>query len=167
MTEPLPNTTSPAALPPVPYSAEIDAWIQAAVDHDRLRILEIGYYIAGAMTAVGVSFLFIHFGLFLFLGFNPQFFTHSVNSGGHSGEPPPPGLFLGLAALIGLIILLGWTFGALQVYAGRCLKMRRHSLFIMIVAALECVFIPWGTFLGVCTFLVLERPSVRALFNRS
>jgi len=34
----------------------------------------------------------------------------------------------------------------------------------MATAALTCLGIPWGTVLGVCTFLVLERPSVAALF---
>ena len=154
-----------STVPPIPLSSETQAVVTAAIDRDRLRLLEIGYYIAGGATIIGVSLLLIHFSMFLFFGLNPQIFTHPASANGHQGVPPPPGLFLGLAALIGLIILLGWTFGALQIYAGRCLGKRRNSLLILIVAGVECVFIPWGTFLGVCTFLVMQRTSVHALFE--
>ena len=133
---PLPNP-NPAPLPPTPIQAEI----QAALDADRLKLLEIGYYISGIVTAVFVSFLLLHFCLFLFFAFNPQFFNNPHGTG-HQGTPPPPGLFLGLAGFIGLVILLGWLFGALQVIAGRCLKKRQHLLFVTIIAALECCFIP-------------------------
>jgi hypothetical protein len=153
-----------STVPPIPLSSETQAAITAAVDRDHLRLLEIGYYIAGVVTILGVSILLLHFSMFLFFGLNPQFFAHPAGAAGHPGTPPPPGLFLGLAALIGFIIMFGWTFGALQIYAGRCIKKRHQSLLILIVAAVECLFIPWGTFLGVCTFLVLERPSVHALF---
>jgi hypothetical protein len=150
--------------PPIPVSPEIAAAVEAAVSRDRLRLLEIAYYIAGGLTIFGISFLLIHFFLFLFLGLNPHLFDHTTSSNGHPAAPPPPGLFLILAGVVGLIILLGWTFGALQIYAGRCLKHRHNSLLILIVAGIECIFIPWGTFLGVCTFMIMQRPGVHALF---
>lgn len=143
-----------------------DPAIQAAVDEDNLRLLEIIFYIAGGMTAFFSCFFLIHFTLFLVFGLNPQFFTHQTSSGGHQGVPPPSGLFLGLAGIIGIIILLGWTFGALQIYAGRCLRNRRHWMFIMIISGIECIFIPWGTTIGVYAFMLLNRPSVKPLFNQ-
>jgi len=155
------------ALPPTPLSPEIAAAVEAALTRDRLRLMEIGYYIAGVLTIVGVSFLLIHFTLFLCLGLNPHIFEHTTGSNGRQAAPPPPGLFLILAGAVGFIILFGWTFGALQIYAGRCIKHRCHRLLILIVAGVECIFIPWGTFLGVCTFLVLERPTAKTLFERS
>jgi hypothetical protein len=155
--------TDPAAPPPY-VSPEIAAAVDAAVSRERLKILEIAYYIAGGLTIFGISFLLIHFTFFLFLGLNPHLFAHTTGSNGHQGAPPPPGLFLVFAAVIGFIILLGWTFGALQIYAGRCIKHRRNSLLILIVAGVECIFIPWGTFLGVCTFTIMQKPSVHAQF---
>ncbi|MCE0497640.1 MAG: hypothetical protein LV481_06820 [Methylacidiphilales bacterium] len=147
-------------------SPEVEAAITAGIDRDRLKILEIAYYIAGVMTIVGVSFLLIHFTIFLLLGLHPQIFAHQTGADGHQGNPPPPGLFLGLAGVIAIIILLGWIFGAFQIYAGHCMKKRRHLLLVMIVAGFECVFIPWGTALGVFTFIVLNRPTVKWLFER-
>ena len=43
-------------------------------------------------------------------------------------------MFRIFAGLIGLIILLGWTFGGLTIYAGRCLHKRTRRLFIFIMA---------------------------------
>ena len=141
--------------------------ITAAIDRDRLRVLEIAYYIAGGLTIFTASFLLIHFTLFLFMGLHPQFFAHANSSGNPRNAPPPAGFFLAFAGIFGLVIVLGWIFGALQIYAGRCLKNRRHRLFILIIAGLECVFIPWGTFLGVGTFMAMERPGVKYLFARN
>jgi hypothetical protein len=156
-----------ATPPPAPPSPEVQMAINEAVDRDRLKLLEVAYYLSGGVTILFVSFLLIHFTLFLVLGLNPQVFAHTTGSNGHPAAPPPPGIFLVFAALIGLIILLGWTFGGLQIYAGRCLKHRRHRLFILVVAGIECIFIPWGTLLGICTFLTLERPSLKYRFAKT
>ena len=153
---------------PPPFNAvspEVQAAVQAARDTDHLRILEFVYYIAGAMTALFSCILLIHFTMFLVFGLNPQMFAHSAH--GQVNQPPPAAFFLCAAAIVGCIILLGWTFGAFQIYAGRCIRNRRQLLLVMIVAGLECVFVPWGTTLGVFTFLVLNRPTVRALFGQA
>jgi hypothetical protein len=35
-----------------------------------------------------------------------------------------------------------------------------------VVAGISCISIPYGTVLGILTFLVLARPSIRAVFDR-
>jgi hypothetical protein len=159
MPEPLPNLGTPA----VPSLRE--PAIQAALDGEHLRLLEIAFYIAGGVTALFSCFFLIHFTMFLVFGLNPQIFANSAH--GQQVAPPPAGIFLAFAAIIGVVILLGWTFGALQIYAGRCLRHRRYWALIFVVGVLECVFIPWGTVIGVCAILVLNRSSVQALFERS
>ena len=156
------NIPSPHALPPLPAGASRDPAIQAALDAENLRLLEITYYIAGGMTALFSCFFIFHFAMFLVFGLNPQIFTHGAN---HPANPPPAGIFLAVAAGIGLLIVAGWTFGALQIYAGRCLRRRRHRTFVFIIAAIETGFIPWGTAIGVWTIIVLQRPGVKALFQ--
>jgi hypothetical protein len=162
---PLPPTPGDAT----PLQANPHLWptrdpvIQTAIDADNLRLLEIAFYIAGGMTALFSCFFLIHFCMFLVFGLNPQMFANSAH--GQQVTPPPAGLFLGMAAVIGVVILLGWAFGALQIYAGRCLRQRRSWLFVMIISAIECIFIPWGTTIGVCSLILLNRPSVRPLFQ--
>jgi hypothetical protein len=38
-------------------------------------------------------------------------------------------------------------------------------LYCLVVAGIECIFMPFGTVLGVFTIIVLMRPSVRNLFG--
>jgi len=147
-------------LPPAPVSPVV----QAALDQEHLRLLKIAYYIAGGATAVFSSLFIFHFIMVLVMALNPHAFPEPTTNGQHF-NPPPVGMFIGFAFVIGAVIILGWIFGALQIYTARCLGLRQNFLFIMIVAALECVFIPWGTTIGVCTFLVLNRPSVKLLFS--
>jgi len=142
-----------------------DPVIQAAVDEDNLRLLEIIFYVAGGMTVLFSCFFLLHFTMFLVFGLNPQIFANASHN--QHVDPPPAGLFLAFAAVIGVVILVGWTFGALQIYAGRCLRNRRHWMFVMIVSGIECIFIPWGTVIGVFAITLLNRPSVRPLFEHS
>jgi hypothetical protein len=48
--------------------------------------------------------------------------------------------------------------------AGRCLSRRKRYSFALVMACIECLFIPFGTILGVFTIIALSRQSVKALF---
>ncbi|MEN3370433.1 MAG: hypothetical protein V7609_2576 [Verrucomicrobiota bacterium] len=147
---------------------------------ERLRLLALGFYVKGAMGAVFISFLLLHF--FMFLGFSfipesawnqpPKSATTTQSSSilpSPSPRPvnqgPPVIIFRIIAAVIGVIILLGWTFGALTIYAGRCVRQRTHRVFILVMAGLNCALIPWGTLLGVATFTLLQSPEGRREFG--
>ena len=76
--------------------------------------------------------------------------------------PPAFGYFaIGAGSVM---ILLGWTTGALLIYSGRCLARRRQRMFSMIVAGISCLQFPFGTALGIFTLIVLQRPTVQALY---
>jgi hypothetical protein len=49
--------------------------------------------------------------------------------------------------------------------AGRCLSRNKHYTFALVMACIECLFIPFGTILGVFTIIALSRESVRTLFS--
>ena len=147
---------------------------------ERLRLLVIGFYVKGAVSAIFVSFLLFHFAFMLGFSFMPESAwnpppkpttTIESRSVTPSASPrpinqgPPVVFFRVFAAVIGLIILLGWTFGGLTIYAGRCLHKRTHRSFIFIMAALNCPFIPWGTLLGIATFMLLQTPLARREFG--
>ena len=48
--------------------------------------------------------------------------------------------------------------------AGRYLSQQRHYTFCLVMAAVACMFMPFGTVLGVFTIIVLVRESVKELF---
>jgi hypothetical protein len=155
---------------------------QRIVTRERLRLLVLGYYIRGGASAAFVSIFLIHF--FVFLGFSfvpesawntpPQPTTISQSAPlGPSSTPskntrpsqPPVILFRIVAGVIGVIIFVGWTFGALTAYAGRCIQKRKHKAFVYIMAGANCIFIPYGTLLGVGTFIVMESMGGREEFR--
>jgi hypothetical protein len=47
---------------------------------------------------------------------------------------------------------------------GQCLSRRKGYSFALVMACIECLFVPFGTILGVFTIVALSRESVKALF---
>jgi len=62
---------------------------------------------------------------------------------------------------MGVIILIGF---AVNLMSGLFIRQRRHRIFSLVIAALDCLQIPFGTALGVFTIIVLSRESVRGLY---
>jgi hypothetical protein len=128
-------------------------------DLEHLRLLSIFHYVVAGITALFACIPLIHvfFGLlFVFAG---DSFT-----GGRGGPPPP---FIGWFFVIigGTFVLAGWTLAIMILLGGRCLARHRNHTFCLVVAALSCLFMPFGTILGVFTIVVLMRTSVKELFH--
>ena len=64
-----------------------------------------------------------------------------------------------------LIITTGWIFAAFVLASGRFLAKRRHHMFCLVIGGVECIFIPFGTVLGVFTINLLMRESMKQLFT--
>jgi hypothetical protein len=130
---------------------------QSILDDDHLRLLSIGYYILGG-THLVVSFIpLIYIALGALLISTPlELYT---------GEASPE--FIGwFFVIIGVVFAVGFLLlGALQLFTGRCLKRRESRTLCLIVAAITCALIPYGTAVGVFTFIVLRRQSVELLFD--
>ena len=50
---------------------------------------------------------------------------------------------------------------------GRCLARRKGYSFALVIACIECLFVLFGTILGVFTIVTLSRESVKTLFERT
>lgn len=128
---------------------------QRIKDTEHLKLLAIFHYVFGGVTAATSSFALLHFFMGLMMVLNPSI----------GAEAGPVGwIFMIIGAVV---VLAGWSIGAAMIYSGRMLQQRRRSLYSQIIAALCCLSIPFGTALGVCTFLVLRRPSVKALYDQT
>jgi MFS family permease len=130
-------------------------------DEEHLNLVAVFHYVVAAMTALFSCFALIYIGLGLAMILHPE-----SMSGSH-GEPPPA--FMGwLFTSIGIAFLIGaWTYVFCLFLAGRFLKRRRHYIFCLVMAGLSCMWMPFGTVLGVFTFIVLLRPEVKAMFASS
>jgi hypothetical protein len=147
---------------------------------DRLRWLAIGFYVKGAVSAIFVSFLIFHFVFMLGFSLMPESAWNPPPKPATTAESlsvtpspaarpvnqgPPVVIFRVFAAVIGAIILIGWALGGLTIYAGRCLHKRTRRTFIFVMAAVNCPFMPWGTLLGIATFMLLQTPVARTEFG--
>lgn len=128
-------------------------------DAQHLRLLSIFHYVVAGLTFLFGCLPILHVAIGAAMLFRPDIFADGR-------QAPPPALFGGIFLGIGLAIMLGmWLFAGLMAAAGRCLAQRRHHLFCLVVAAVECLIPPYGTVLGVFTIIVLSRPAVLALFT--
>jgi hypothetical protein len=81
------------------------------------------------------------------------------------GEGTPPEVIGWLLAVIGsFLFLLGIAIAICILIAGRSLAKHTRYWFALTMACIECLFIPFGTILGVFTIIVLSRESVKELF---
>jgi hypothetical protein len=127
-------------------------------DEEHLRLLSIFHHVVAGLAALFALFPVFHLIIGLFFIFAPDKFAGN-------GQPPPAflGWFFVIFAL--LFITLGWIFAAFVLAAGRFLARRKHYKFCLVMAAVECLFMPFGTVLGVFTIIVLVREPVKLLFE--
>jgi hypothetical protein len=162
--------------PPLPLSEDA----ARAVAEERLRLLSLGYYVSGAIGVIMVSFAIFHCLFFAAFSFMPAR-TWEQGQNGKSSETQVETatghhhsdtqdfatmqlVFRFISAIIGLIILSGWILGGLTIYAGRCIARRQNRTFVLIMAGVNCIWIPFGTLLGVLTFMALQNDTIRKLY---
>ena len=126
-------------------------------DQEHLKLLSVFHYVVGGITALFSLFPIFHliFGLVMILA--PAKF-------GSQGEAPPAFMGWFFVILAGVFIATGLTIAAMIIAAGRFLARRTRYMFCMVVAGVECLFMPFGTVLGVFTIIVLMRESVKQAF---
>lgn len=131
-------------------------------DAEQLRLLSIYHYVVGGIAALFACFPLIHVTMGLLMLFAPNSLQHNT--------PVPTNIeFVGaIFALVGgVMCITGWAFAICVIQAGRFLKAHSHHTFCLVMAGVMCIFVPFGTALGVFTLIVLTRPSVREMFNDS
>ena len=130
-------------------------------DLEHLRLLAIFHYIIGGVAALFALFPLIHVGIGLWMLLSPGNITDQQQGG------PPVEMIGYLFAGVGLLfVLIGETLAGLIIYSGRQIQRREKYLFSFVVACVMCLFIPFGTVLGVFTLLVLSRDSVKRIYGQ-
>jgi hypothetical protein len=67
-------------------------------------------------------------------------------------------------AMGAFVLVLSVGMGLMHLLTAQGLRRRRWRGLTYVTAALSCLSIPVGTALGVYTFIVMNRPGVRALY---
>lgn len=123
-------------------------------EDQNLGVLAIFHYVVAGMAALLSLFPIFHIvmGAMMVLG--------RFDDG---GSPPDVfgWLFIGIGAFL---VAAGLTFAVCYALAGRALARRRHYMYCLIMAGIGCMFVPFGTVLGVFTIIELQKEGVRSLF---
>jgi hypothetical protein len=151
-----PAEVTPTSVPQVPM---LD---QRKRDIEHIRLLAILHFVFGGLAMLGILFLLIHYFILHTVFASPELWKSQPNS-----TPPPKEffeVFVWLYVFMGFLLVIGCL---LNLLSGLFLLKRRHRVFSLVIAGLNCLQIPFGTALGILTILVLLRDSVRELYDGS
>jgi len=129
-------------------------------DTEQLNLLAIFHYVLAGLAA-----LFSFFPL-LYTAIGVIFIFATRHGTAKPGQELPPEFLGWIFAVLGLLLfIIGIVMVICILIAGRCLSRRKSYSFALVTACIECLFVPFGTILGIFTIVVLSRESVKALFS--
>lgn len=129
-------------------------------DQTDLKQLATFHYVLGGLGIFFSLFALIYVIIGIVMLSNPDTLDMS------DAEAPPA--FMGgvLVAVGGITFLLGEIVSICLIISGNKLKKQTGYMFSFIMACIICLNMPLGTILGIFTIMVLQRDSVKALYNR-
>jgi hypothetical protein len=130
-------------------------------DEGHLRLLATFHYVVAGLGALFACMPLMHVAMGVMMLSDPSFFA----GGQKTAQPPPPFIGYFFIAIGGAFVLLGWAAAVCTFISGRFLAKRRKRMFSFVVAALLCMFFPFGTVLGVFTIIELSKESVQRLYE--
>jgi hypothetical protein len=149
----------PQAPPPQGWGYAMSPEMQAQADGRNLDLLAIFHFIYAGLLGFGALF----FLLYVILG--AVMATSVASGGGSSGDAAAVG---GIFAVIGFVFMaLFATKAAFLVWSGISMRKRQRHTLSFVMACISCINLPLGTTLGVFTLVVLSKPSVKWLYERT
>ncbi|RYD25984.1 MAG: hypothetical protein EOP87_23485 [Verrucomicrobiaceae bacterium] len=150
----------PTSLQPPPFPQPV--YYQADTllkDAEHVRLLSIFHFVFGGFALLGIGFLFAHFY------FMRMIFDHAERSGAKGGTPPPKEFLEIMHWFYVFMAVVCIAMAAANILSGVFMRQKKNRMFSLVVAGFNCVQMPFGTALGVFTFVVLSRPTVRQLYG--
>lgn len=152
--EPPPNQQVPP-LPPGPTTVGYHPVL------DHIRTLSIMHYVVGGLDCLGALFGLVYVAMGLVFLKMPELTQMAEAPAGRAPSPDmdiPSQIMGGVFTIIGLgITVIALTLGILTIISGRKLARLEGRQFSLVMAAVQCLQIPFGTTLGVFTLIVLSK----------
>jgi hypothetical protein len=124
----------------------------------HLNLLAIFHYVVAGISALFALFPIFHLAMGIWIIFSPATFAARDEH-----VPVFVGWFFVLFAAIW--IFFGLAFAVALAFAGFNLQRRKYYVFCLVMAAVACFFMPFGTILGVLTIILLTKPEVKQTFT--
>ena len=129
-------------------------------DTEQLNLLAIFHYVVAGLAALFSSFPLLYTALGVIFIFAARQGTAKP------GEELPPEFLGWIFAVLGSVLfVIGIAMAIFILIAGRSLALRKRYSSALVIACVECFFVPFGTILGLFTIFALSRESVKALFS--
>jgi uncharacterized membrane protein len=127
-------------------------------DREHLKILSICHYVFAGLCL----FPFLYGFIYMFMGV----FFGAMIAADNRHDGPPAALFGGIFVIIGLMISgIALAIGIAAIKSGRNMTRLNGRMFSFIFACIICLFVPFGTLLGVFSIIVLSRETVKQMFD--
>lgn len=142
--------------PPLPYFENL-----RQKDDEHLNLLAVFHFVVGGLCVLFIGFVVMHYLVMKQVFLSPEIWKGT----GGAFHAPPAGVFQVFAwfyVAMGMVCLVS---GIANVLSGLFLQRKKHRTFSLIVGAVNCLQMPFGTVLGVFTLLVLLRESVRQSYE--
>jgi hypothetical protein len=132
---------------------------QRTIDADHLTLLAVFHFLAAALALLGTLGLLAQQAMMRSFFDDPRIWQNQP-------VDRPPEQFFELFKWISLFVAaVLFASAVLNLLSGFFIRARKYRTFSFVVAACNCLHIPLGTILGVFTFIVLMRDSVRELYE--
>jgi hypothetical protein len=138
---------------------------QAIVDEEHLKLLSLGYMISAATTAFFSLFGLMYVFMGIFIGTIGSHQSQTVAVASRAGQAPPAFVGWFFTAMGIAFFVVATALAAAKLQTAFWIKRRKSRTLCMVVAGISCLGVPYGTALGVLTFMVLGRDSVARLFE--
>lgn len=139
---------------------QIDPAAVRAKDESDLNTLSVLHYVWSALLGCSA------FGIVGYFVVVAAFVVNAPSS--PHGRPADQEMVAGIMMVIGVVMgVLMIPLFVLHLMAAAALKKRTRYMLAMVMSGFTCLSVPLGTGLGIWTIMVLQRPSVKALFNRA
>jgi hypothetical protein len=145
---------------PYPQQAMPDPAAIRSKDESDLNTLSILHYCWTGLLGCGSVGMVGYFLMFA------AFFAEA--SSGPHGHPHDQEVVAGIMGAMGILMgLLMIPLFVCHLLAAAGLRKRTRYTLALVMSGMACLSVPLGTGLGIWTILVLQRPSVKALFGRA
>jgi len=130
-------------------------------DSDQLKLIEVFHYVMVGLALGGMAFIYMHYLIM------STAFSHPWPQ---QKEQPPFDPVEFFRAFRWFYLFMGvWGLASLvaNLASGLCIRARKYRFFSMIIAGFNCINMPFGTGLGICTLIVLLRPTMPEIYRES